>query len=126
MAEPFSLAARLRSVSHALRGLRGLAAEHNCRVHAVATVLVVMAGVVVGVHRLEWMLLIAAIGLVWMAEAFNTALERLADAVSPAPHPLIGEAKDIAAAAVLLAAVTALCLGGWVFVPYLCASWSGE
>lgn len=125
MAEQFSIAARIRSVSHALKGLRELAAEHNCRVHAVATVLVIVAGVVAGVHRLEWMLLIAAIGLVWMAEAFNTALERLADAVSPVPHPLIGEAKDIAAAAVLLAAVTALCLGGGVFMPYLCESLSG-
>jgi diacylglycerol kinase len=58
-------------------------------------------------------------GLVWSAEAFNTALEFLADAVSQEPHPLIGQAKDIAAGAVLMAALAAAIVGILLFRPYL-------
>jgi len=46
-----------------------------------------------------------------MAEAFNTALESLADASVPEQHPLVARAKDSAAAAVLLAAIAAATIG---------------
>lgn len=119
MSKPFSMAARLQSIGHALQGLKGLLGEHNCRVHAAATLLVLVAACAVSATRMEWLVLVIAIALVWVSEAFNTALECLADAVSKEHHPLIGQAKDIAAAAVLLAAVSSLILGGLVFVPYL-------
>lgn len=59
------------------------------------------------------------IGLVWFAEAVNTAVERLADAVTLEHHPLIGTAKDVASAAVLIVSITALVAGLIVYGPYL-------
>jgi len=59
-----------------------------------------------------------AIALVWVAEAINTALELLADAVNPQPHPLVGQAKDVAAGAVLIAAVAAAGVGLIVLGPH--------
>ena len=114
----FSVAARARSFGHAFRGLALLlASQHNAWIHAVATLAVLVAGLVLGVSRLEWALLALAIGGVWAAEAFNTAIEQLADVVSPAPDARIGQAKDVAAAAVLLAAIAAAVVGLLVFAP---------
>ena len=62
------------------------------------------------------MWIVVAITLVWSAEAFNTALEQLADALHPQQHPGIGRAKDVAAAAVLIAALGAAVIGLLVFV----------
>ena len=77
---PFTLAARARSFSHAFRGIATLlASQHNARIHALATIAVVIVGFALGVTRLEWALLVAAIALVWLAEAFNTAVEFVAD-----------------------------------------------
>lgn len=118
--ESFSLAARLRSFEHALRGIREtLVSQHNARIHLVMTSLVCALGWVLGVSRLEWCALILAIAAVWVAEVLNTAIEWLADAVSPDPHPLVGKAKDAAAGAVLLAAAGASVVGLLVLGPPL-------
>ena len=52
------------------------------------------------------------------AEAFNTAIERLVNLVSPDYHPIAGDVKDIAAGAVLICAVTAALVGAIIFIPY--------
>ena len=96
-----------------------LATQHNAWLHAVATALVCTAG---GAYRLapgEWCAIVLAIVAVWMAEGLNTALELLADATSPEFHPLIGQAKDVAAGAVLLAALGAVLIGLLVFGPHV-------
>jgi diacylglycerol kinase (ATP) len=117
---PFSVVARLRSFRHAGRGLFGLLVrEHNARIHAIATVLVVATGVLCRLERWEWGLVTAAISLVWTAEALNASLEQLADAISSAPDPAIGRAKDLAAGAVLASALGAAGLGLVVFGPRL-------
>ena len=59
--------------------------------------------------------------MVWVAEALNTALELLCDAVSPDFHPLVGKAKDVAAGAVLISAMGAATLGFIVFGPHALA-----
>jgi diacylglycerol kinase len=111
---------RLRSFVYAVQGLAHLVrTQFNARVHLLASVLVCMVGVYVGLSRAEWLWIAVAITLVWSAEAFNTALEQLADALHPKQHPGIGRAKDVAAAAVLIAAVGAAVIGTLVFVPYL-------
>ena len=116
----FSVAARGRSFVNAFRGLAALlASQHNAWIHALATVAVAAAGFALGVTRLEWALLALAVGGVWSAEAFNTAVEWLADVVSPDHHPLIGRAKDVAAAGVLLASAAAVGVGLLVFLPHL-------
>ncbi len=117
---PFSWAARGRSFRHAFRGVGTLLAEqHNTRIHAAVTVAVVAAGLWLGVTALEWAVLALAIGLVWAAEAGNSALEWLCDVASPDFHPLVRKAKDVGAAAVLVAAAAAAAAGLLVFVPYV-------
>jgi diacylglycerol kinase len=80
-----------------------------------ATGIVFVLGLVSNLQRLEWCLLIIAILIVWIAEGMNTALEAIADAVHPDHHPLIGRAKDVAAAAVLIAAVGSVFIGILIF-----------
>ena len=68
---------------------------------------------------MEWCAVLFAIALVWVAEALNTALERLTDLASPEFHPLAGKAKDMAAGAVLLAVAGAVLIGIVIFGPRL-------
>ena len=115
-----SFIARLRSFVHALRGMRHLVrTQPNARLHLLAAFLVCAAGVYLGLGRAEWLWITVAIVLVWSAEAFNTALELLADVLHPEQHPGIGRVKDVAAAAVLIAATGAAVIGMLVFVPHL-------
>jgi diacylglycerol kinase (ATP) len=116
----FSVAARARSFGHAFAGVAALlTTQHNAWIHALATVAVLVAGVVLRVSALEWALLCLAIGLVWLAEGLNTALEALCDRVAPEPHPLVRRAKDVAAGGVLLAACAAAAAGLFIFLPKL-------
>jgi len=111
---------RINSFAHALRGMVYLVrTQPNARVHLLAAVAVCMAGAYVGLSRDEWLWVSVAIALVWGAEAFNTALEDLADALHPEQHPGIGRAKDVAAGAVLIATLGAAVIGVLIFAPHL-------
>ena len=122
MDERLSLRSRARSFRNAGRGLAQLArSEPNAWIHAVATLLVCGLALVLGVGLAAWCWLVAAIAAVWAAEALNTALESLADAVHPGRHPGIGRAKDLAAAAVLISALGAALVGLLVLGPPLLA-----
>jgi len=117
---PFRFGARARSLGHALAGLRVmLGTQHNAWVHVTATAGVIVAAVLCEVTRVEWLALITAITGVWVAEALNTALEQLADKVSPEIDPLVKRSKDVAAGAVLCAALGAAAVGVLVFGPRL-------
>jgi len=106
----------LRSFRVAWDGLVvALRSDRNLRIHAVATVFVVAAGCWYRLNMLEWSVIVLTIGLVWVAELLNTAIEAVVDLISPEPHPLARRAKDVASAAVLLAAVTAVIVGAIVF-----------
>lgn len=118
----FSLRSRLKSFSHAGRGLRVLfVSEHNARLHAVAAILAVALSLWLELSRTEWALILFAIGGVIAAEAFNTAVESIVDLVSPEHHPLAGRAKDVAAGAVLAVAIGACAVGLLVWGPRLVA-----
>jgi diacylglycerol kinase (ATP) len=118
--ETFSVAARVRSFRCALRGVRHtLLSQHNAWIHAVATVAACGLGLLLGLSKLEWCAIVLAIAGVWTAEAFNTALECLCDVASPEFHPRVEMAKDMAAGAVLFAAVGAAVIGLLVFGPPL-------
>lgn len=93
--------------------------QHNAWLHAAATLAVIGAGAAVRLQRLEWLGLVVATVLVWMAEAINTAFEFLCDVASPGFHPLVARAKDVAAAAVLICAAGALATAAFVFAPHL-------
>ncbi len=108
----------MRSFGFAFAGLRYLAAsEHNAWLHLVATLSVVVIGLALGIDRGEWLWLVLAIGWVWTAEAFNTAIERLADRVSAERDSQIGIVKDLAAAGVLISAMGAAVIGLLVLGP---------
>ena len=96
-----------------------LRTQHNTWIHAVATACVLLVAAWLRVSAWEWAALILACMAVWIAEALNTALEFLADAAVPQAHAGVGRAKDVAAAAVLIAAVGATVVGLLVFVPRL-------
>ncbi len=101
-----------RAFGYAGRGLRYMwRTQPNARWHGLATVGVALWAWAVGVQPRDAALLALAVGLVWAAEALNTALEALADRCAPEPHPLVAAAKDAAAAGVLLAALAALAVG---------------
>jgi diacylglycerol kinase (ATP) len=116
----FSIAERLRSFRYAFAGLGlMLRTQHNAWLHLAATIAVCAAALGFQVSREDWRWLVVAILLVWLAEAFNTAFEHLCDVVSPHFHPSVKACKDIAAGAVLIAAVGATVIGATVFAPYL-------
>lgn len=118
--EKFSFASRARSFVHAFNGLRhALTQEHNFRVHLVATAVVIGAGIFLDIRTRDWVVLFLAIGLVLISELFNTAIEMIADFISPGFHPTIGKIKDIAAGAVLVATIIAVMVGIFVFLPRL-------
>jgi len=109
---------RLASFGHAIRGLRELIwSESHARIHLSATVLVICLGGLLSISAIECGLLLLAIGLVWVAEAINTAIESVVDLCSPEWNKQAGRAKDLGAAAVLLAAATAVLVGLSVFLP---------
>ena len=82
---------------------------------------VTAAGWYFQITRQEWLALVLAMTLVLALEAVNTAIEYLTDLVSPEYHPLAGKAKDVAAAAVLIAAIGAVVVGAIVFLPRIFA-----
>lgn len=113
---------RVASFGHAFRGVAvALRSEVHLQFHAVATVLVLGLGGYFRLALTEWALVALAIASVWAAELFNTAIETLTNLASPGYHPLAGKAKDVAAGAVLLAALGAVVVGGLVFGPRLWA-----
>lgn len=110
----------LRSFYYALRGIvHGVKRESHMRFHLVAATAVVCAGAGLGISRLEWCLVVMCIGSVIGAELVNTAIERLTDLASPHRHPLAGQAKDVAAGAVLVISIAAAMVGGLIFIPYI-------
>jgi diacylglycerol kinase len=112
----------VQSFRCALRGIARLVqTQANARIHLLATVVVLGAGVGLHLAAREWLWIALACALVWSAEALNSALEVLADRVSREDDPLIRDAKDLAAAAVVFCALFALVVAGVVFVPHFLA-----
>lgn len=114
----FSLKARIRSFRYAFKGIACLFRdEHNARIHAVAAVAAITLAAILHISPAEWGVVCLCIGTVTAAEAMNSAVEALCDKVSPEFDPLIGKAKDFAAAAVLFTAIGALAAGLIIFLP---------
>lgn len=91
--------------------------EQNLKIHTVIAVLVVIAGFVLKISYVEWLICLVLIGLVLMAEFFNTAIEYVVDLASPEIHPLAKLAKDTASAGVLMMAIISAIIGLIIFVP---------
>jgi diacylglycerol kinase (ATP) len=116
--EKFSLRRRIKSFAYAISGLRQfITREHNARIHLVATIAVIITAFLLHVSYLEAAALAIVTGLVWVAEILNTCLERLADFITFEQHPGIKYIKDLAAGAVLVAAIIAVVTGLLIFIP---------
>jgi diacylglycerol kinase len=114
------LSKRLKSFGYAFQGIRTLVTtQPHAQLHLLATIIVVTAGIRVDLRRWEWVAIILCIGIVWMAEALNTALEFLADEVSLEQRERIGKAKDVAAAGVLIVAIISVIVAALVFWNHL-------
>lgn len=114
------LKARIQSFRHAFQGIATLiSTQAHARLHLLATVIVIGAGIRLHLRRWEWVAVLLCIGMIWLGEALNTALEFLADEVTMERRELIGKAKDVAAGGVLIASLTAVAVAGMVFLNHL-------
>lgn len=108
----------MASFKYAFQGVKQLFRnEPNAWIHAFVAVGVVIAGFLLQLAIWEWIVVIILIGIVFAAEAFNSAVEALSDAVSPDYNLLIKQAKDLSAAAVLISALAAAIIGILIFGP---------
>lgn len=114
----FSIVERAKSFSFAFRGLRLLVqTQHNFCVQIFLTLLVIFLGLYFNISQIEWMFLVLSVGLVLMAEAFNTAFEFDIDLTSPTYHPYARDTKDVAAGAVLISTIASSIIGFIIFIP---------
>ena len=124
--EGFTLRKRLESFKYAFSGIKTLLLfEANAWIHCIATVLVVAAGFLFDLSSMEWIAIIIVIGGVFAAEGLNTAIEKLADVVSPGYNETIKHVKDLSAGAVLFMAIAAAIVGLIIFVPKLLLTLAG-
>jgi diacylglycerol kinase len=116
--EKFSIKKRLKSFIYAWNGLKVLIREeHNARIHLVVSFFVIVFGFVFHISLFEWIAICFAMGFVISTEILNSAIENLANYVSPQYHDLIKKVKDLGAAAVLVSTISAIIVGFIIFIP---------
>ncbi len=109
---------RWSSFRFAIAGIRKFFLEEpNARIHLLITVVAFILAARLKVSQTELILLIIVMGMVWMAEIFNTAIERIMDFISPEQNSNVGTIKDLSAAAVLVSAIIAAATGLIIFIP---------
>jgi diacylglycerol kinase (ATP) len=114
----FSVRKRIKSFQYAFSGIgKFLQSEHNGRLHLLATILVIATALFLKVSFIEAAVLTITVGFVWVAEMFNTCVEKAMDFISVEEHKEIKFIKDVAAGAVLVAAISALLIGLFIFIP---------
>ena len=112
------LSGRLKSVTFAVKGaIKLIATEHSIMVQFSLAILMTIVGFYFNITKTEWLFQILSIGLVMSIEGINTAVEKVADFIHPDYHERIGFIKDIAAGAVLFAAITAIIIGLIIYTP---------
>jgi len=118
--QKFSIIDRIKSFKYAFHGLKQFFSyDHNGRVHLFAAIIAIGLSFYLKLSSLEWIAILGVISAVIVSEILNSAIEKLADVVSPAIHPKIKMVKDLAAAAVLVAAFLAVAVGAIIFIPKL-------
>ena len=116
--QKFSMSKRIKSFGFAFNGFKILIKEeHNARIHLFAAACVLIAGFALKISTFEWIAIVFAIGFVITLEIINSAIENISNFISPEKHESIKKIKDLAAAGVLLSAVTALIIGLIIFIP---------
>jgi diacylglycerol kinase len=114
------LTARIKSFGYAFQGIwLMILTQPHPQLHALATIAVLIAGIIFHLRRWEWVAILLCIGLVWVAEAMNSALEFLADEISLEKRERIRKAKDVAAGGVLIAATISVAIAAMIFWNHL-------
>ncbi len=110
----------ISSLGFAIKGIKAFfSLELHAIYHSVAAVAVIVAGIILGVNRYEWALLIIAISLVFICEMLNTTIEWIMNLLHPQHHKKAAMIKDLAAGFVLFSSFMAVILGIIVFYPYI-------
>lgn len=108
----------LKSFSFAFAGIKAaVKKERNLQIHLVISVAVILLGLIFAISRLEWIMVLFAIGGMLSLELMNTAVERVVDLATKDYHPLAKQAKDIAAGAVFIYAALSVIIGAIIFLP---------
>lgn len=108
----------IKSFSYAFNGLKILFKEElNAKVHFVIAVAIIFCGFAFKISGTEWIAIIFAIGLVLSLELINTAIEQIANFISPEKHEKIKRIKDLAAASVVIGVIAAVIVGLIIFLP---------
>ncbi|HKZ66707.1 MAG TPA: diacylglycerol kinase family protein [Chitinophagaceae bacterium] len=116
----FSATSRLSSFEFAFKGIfKFFQQEPNAWIHLTATIIVFIAAVTFKISSNETIALIIVTGFVWVAEIFNTVVERIMDFISTERSSKIEFIKDLSAGGVLVSAITAIITGAIVFIPKL-------
>ena len=114
------ITSRIAAFGHAFRGWGYvLQTQHNAWIHSVVATVVIVLGLWLGLPPRDWAVLVLAIAMVFTAEFINTSIEAVVDLASPEKHPLAKVGKDVGAAAVLVAALSAVLIGLLILVPPL-------
>jgi len=109
---------RIKSFGYAFSGWWYVTrTQQNAWIHALASVVVLLVSIWLRISRIEWALIIIAVAMVWTAEFLNTALEVVVDLATKEHHPLAKVSKDVGAAAVLIASLTAILIGVVILGP---------
>lgn len=110
----------MKRFRYAINGLiSAFRTEVNMLVHIIAAVLICITGFYFNLTSVEWVVIVLCIVLVISFELINTAIEELCNMVHPEQHPIIKKVKDIAAAAVLVAAIGSVVAALIIFLPKL-------
>ncbi len=91
--------------------------EQNILIHLIATILVIILGIIFKIALYEWLLVLAMVAFVITSELINSSIELVVDLYTSKFNPLAMVAKDVAAGAVLVSAITAACVGVYIFLP---------
>jgi diacylglycerol kinase (ATP) len=116
----FSWKARLKSLKYAWEGIVSFfRLEYNAQIHLAITVLVLVLSVTLQLSKWEFIAVVFSIAIVWVVEIINTVIEKMMDFICIERHPQIKLIKDLAAGAVLVAAIAAAIIGCIIFIPKL-------
>ncbi len=108
----------INSFKYAFQGIiTSFKTERNMKIHVFIMILVIIAGIVLKVSSLDWIILVTMFALVISAELFNTAIETVVDMITKEKNEKAKIAKDVAAGAVLVLAIGSVIVGLIIFIP---------
>lgn len=111
----------IKSVSYAVNGLKIAFSEKHVKIHLIAAIVVITAGLYFHITVIEWYMLLLCTGIVLALEIINTAIEHFVNLVEPNKNPKAGAIKDLAAGAVLIFSLITIIIGIMIFWKYILA-----